>query len=342
MSLRRKVLISAVAVIGVLGCPSRGAAQQGAPVRIRLGTLAPQGTSYHRILQEMGERWRVATNGRVQLTVYAGTMGSEMELVRRMRLGQLQAAALTGVGISEIDQAVSALQEMPMVFRTLDEFEYVRARLEPVLAGRLAERGFVVLFWGDAGWVRFFTRRPAVRPDDFRGLKILVTAGDNQQFDLMRSSGFSPVFLEWSDALTGLQTGMVDVVPTIPYFALSMQFHTVAANMLEVNWMPLVAATIISKRTWDGLSAEAQTAMRTAAAEAGRQFQARGRAESDEAVAAMRRRGLTVVPLPAAAEAEWRTRTERLYPQIRGRMVPADMFDEVLRLVAEYRAARAR
>jgi TRAP-type C4-dicarboxylate transport system substrate-binding protein len=342
MSLRRKVLISAVAVIGVLGCPSRGAAQQGAPTRIRLGTLAPQGTSYHRILQEMGERWRVATNGRVQLTVYAGTMGSEMELVRRMRLGQLQAAALSGVGMSEIDPAVSALQEMPMAFRTLEEYEYVRARLEPVLAARLAERGFVALFWGDAGWVRIFTRRPAVRPDDFRNLKMFVTAGDNDQFDLMRSSGFTPVFLEWSDALTGLQTGMIDGVPTIPYFALSMQYHTVAGYMLEVPWMPLLAATIVSKRTWDGLSAETQAAMRTAAAEAGRQFQARGRAESDEAVAAMRRRGLTVVPLPPAAEAEWRTLSERLYPQIRGRMVPADMFDEVLRLLAEYRAARAR
>jgi len=342
MSLRRKVLISAVAVIGVLGCPSRGAAQQGAPTRIRLGTLAPQGTSYHRILQEMGERWRVATNGQVQLTVYAGTMGSETELVRRMRLGQLQAAAMTGVGMAEIDRAVSALQEMPMVFRTLEEYEYVRARLEPVLAARLAERGFVALFWGDAGWVRFFTRRPAVRPDDFRSLKTFVTAGDNEQFDLMRSSGFSPVFLEWSDALTALQTGMVDVIPTIPYFALSMQFHTVAANMLAVNWMPLLAAMLVSKRTWDGLSTETQAALRAAAVEAGGRFQARGRTESDEAVAAMRRRGLTVVPLPPAAEAEWRTLSERLYPQIRGRMVPADMFDEVLRLVAEYRAARTR
>ena len=342
MSLLRGVLISAATFVGVLGCPTSGAAQQGAPVRIRLGTLAPQGTSYHRILQGMGERWRVATNGQVQLTVYAGTMGSEAELVRRMRLGQLQAAAMTGVGMSEIDPAVSALQEMPMVFRTLEEYEYVRTRLEPVLSARLAERGFVALFWGDAGWVRFFTRRPVVRPDDFRSLKIFVTAGDNEQFDLMRSSGFSPVSLEWSDALTALQTGMVDAVPTIPYFALSMQFHTVAANMLEVNWMPLLAAMLISKRTWDGLPAETQAALRAAAVEAGRQFQARGRTESDEAVAAMRRRGLNVVPLPPTAEGDWRTLSERLYPQIRGRLVPADMFDEVLRLLAEYRAQRAR
>jgi TRAP-type C4-dicarboxylate transport system substrate-binding protein len=229
-----------------------------------------------------------------------------------------------------------------MVFRTLEEFEYARTRMEPVLARRLAERGFVVLFWGDAGWVRFFTRRPAVHPDDFRRLKTFVTAGDNDQFDLMQSAGFSPVSLEWSDALTALQTGMVDVVPIPPYFALSMQFHTVASNMLELNWAPLLGATLISKSTWDGLSAEAQTALRAAAAEAGRQFQARGRAEGDEAVAAMRRRGLTVVPLPPAAEAEWRVLSESFYPRIRGRRVPADMFDEVVRLVTEYRAARVR
>jgi TRAP-type transport system periplasmic protein len=341
MKLWRGALVPAAAVL-VLGAAARPAVAQSAPVRLRLGTLAPQGTSYHRILQQMGERWRTATNGQVQTTVYAGTMGSEAELVRRMRLGQLQAAALTGVGMTEIDRAVAALQEMPMVFRTLEEYEYVRARLEPVLAARLAEKGFVALFWGDAGWIRLFTRRPAVRPDDFRPLKIFVTAGDNEQFDLMRSSGFSPVFLDWSDALTALQTGMLDAVPTIPYFALSMQFNSVASYMLELPWMPLLGATLISKRTWDGLTPEVQAAMRTAAAEAGRQFQARGRSESDSAVAAMRRRGLTVEPLPPAAEAEWRTLSERLYPQIRGRMVPADMFDEVLRILAEYRRSHPR
>jgi hypothetical protein len=59
-------------------------------------------------------------------------------------------------------------------------------------------------------------------------------------------------------------------------------------------------------------------------------------------VAAMRRRGLTVVPVPPAAEAEWRTLSESFWPRIRGRMVPADMFDEVQRVVAEYRASHPR
>ena len=311
------------------------------PTRIRLGTLAPQGSSYHRILQEMAERCRTATNGQVQITVYAGTMGSEAELVRRMRLGQLQAGTLTAVGLRDIDPAVSALEQMPMMFRNLDEVEFVRSRLEPELARRLAEHGFVVLFWGDTGWVRFFMREPVTRPEEFRRLKIFVTSGETDQFDMMRSAGYQPVSLEWSDALTALQTGMIDAVPTIPYFALAMQFHTVAKYMLELNWAPLVGATIVSRRAWEALTPEQRAAVQQAATEAGRQFMLRGRAENDEAVAAMRSRGLRVLPVTPEVEAQWRTTSESFYPRIRGPMVPADMFDEVVRLLNEYRARPA-
>jgi TRAP-type C4-dicarboxylate transport system substrate-binding protein len=156
----------------------------------------------------------------------------------------------------------------------------------------------------------------------------------------MRSSGFTPVLLDWADALTALQTGMLDAVPTSPYFALSMQFHTVASHMLEVDWAPLVGALVITKRTWDGLSPERQNVMRATAVEAGKKFQARGRAESDEAVAAMKRRGLSVSTPSPADVAEWRKLSESFYPNIRGTMVPAEMFDEVVRLLAEYRASR--
>lgn len=329
-------------VLAVLLCAPLGSldarAQNFAAQRVRLGTLAPQGTSYHRILLEMGEQWRNGTGGKVQMTVYAGTMGSEVEVVRRMRLGQLQAGTLTVIGLREIDPAVSALQQMPMMFRSLAELEYVRGQLEPKLAERLAERGFHVLFWGDAGWVRYFSRHPAVMPDDFRRMKVFVTAGDTKQLDLMKSAGYQPVSLEWTDALTALQTGMIDAVPTIPYFALAGQYYSVAKHMLEVNWAPLVGATIISKRAWDAFSPETQVVLREAAAAAGVKFQESGRTESDEAVAAMQKRGLTVTPMTPAAEDAWRRMAEGFYPELRGSMVPADMFDEVVRLLAEYRA----
>ena len=310
-----------------------------APIRIRLGTLAPQGSSYHRILQEMGEKWKTATNGRVQTTIYAGTMGSELELVRRMRATQLHAAAITVQGISSIDPGVAALQSMPMMFRSLDEVDHVKTALGPKLAQRLEAKGFKVLFWGDAGWVRFFSRDKVTHPADLKRQKTFVTAGETEQFDLMKGAGYSPVALEWADALTGLQTKMIDAVPIIPYFALATQVYTVANHMLDLNWAPVVGALVLDKRTWDALPADIQTAMMTIATESGKQFQAQGRKEADEATAAMQKRGLNVVPVTGPLLTEWRTATEALYPKIRGGMVPADMFDEVVKILSEYRRA---
>jgi TRAP-type C4-dicarboxylate transport system substrate-binding protein len=321
-------------VVAALVAPSDAVAQ----TRIRIGTLAPQGTSYHRALLEMASKWQAATNGRVQVTIYPGTMGGEPELIRRMRLHQLQAAALTTTGVAAIDPGAGALQLMPMMFRDLNEVDYVREKLGPVLTQRLAQQGYVALFWADAGWVRYFSRDRVGTPDDLKKQKIFVTAGETQQFDMMKKLGFNPVALEWTDALTSLQTHMIDAVPTIPYFALAMQMNTVERYMVDVNWLPLVGALIVSKPTWDALSPADQQAMRTAAAEAGKQFQARGRQESDEAIAAMQKRGLTVVQPTAAELQQWRTLSTQLYPMIRGSLVPADMFDEVVRLLGEYRA----
>jgi TRAP-type C4-dicarboxylate transport system substrate-binding protein len=312
-----------------------------AQTRIRLATLVPSGTSYHHSLQAMGAKWKQASGGTVSLTIYAdGTMGSEEETVRRMRVGQLQAAVLTVTGLSEIDPSVSALQEMPLMFRSLDEAAYVRAKQAPDLERRLAEKGFVVLFWTDAGWVRFFSKEPGILPQDFRKMKILVSAGDNDQSEIMKAAGYNPVLLEWSDALTGLQTGMVDAIDTVPLHALTSQFFQVTHHMLEVNWLPLVGALIVTKPTWDALPPAEREAMLHAAAECGQEFQTQGRQENQEALEAMKKRGLQVHAVDPEAEKEWRQFAEGVYPKIRGRMVPADMFDEVVQILRDYRAGQ--
>lgn len=310
--------------------------------RVRLATLVPHGSSIHHSLQAMGEAWRQAPGG-VTLTIYTdGTMGSEPDMVRRMRVGQIQAATLTVGGLSEIDPAVSALQKMPMMFHSLDEVDFVRSKLQPELEKRLLDKGFVVLFWGDAGWVRFFSKQPALRPEEFKPMKVFVTAGDKDETEIMKAAGYKPVPLEWSDALTSLRTGLIDAVPTLPFYALAGQFDTAAPHMLEVNWVPLVGATIITKKAWDAIPGVTQEALLRAAAEAGRKIQARNREESNEAVEAMRKRGLRVHALSPQDEAEWRRFAAETYPKVRGRMVPAEMFDEVEHLLLEYRSSQGK
>lgn len=287
----------------------------------------------------MGAKWKQASNGAITLTLYGGgTMGSEDEIVRRMRIGQLQAAVLTAAGLSEIDPSVAALQKMPLMYRSLDEAAYVREKLAPDLERRLAEKGFVVLFWGDGGWVRLFTKNPGMLPRDFKTMKIFVTANDVALSELYKTAGFHPVLLEWSDVLTSLQTGIVDAVPTLPFHALTNQFYLSTHNMLALDWLPLVGALIVTKKSWEALQPAQRDAMLKSAAECGRELQEQGRKENQESVEAMQKRGLQVHSVDKEAEAEWRRFSEGLYPNIRGNIVPAEMFDKVVQILHEYRA----
>jgi TRAP-type C4-dicarboxylate transport system substrate-binding protein len=318
-------------------------AAQERPATIRLATVMPSGTSYHQILQQMGQAWRQAPGGGVTLTIYAGgSMGGEADIVRRMRQGQLQAAMLSVVGLSDIDKSVTALSLMPMMFRSMEEVDYIREQLRPDLEKRLLEKGFVALLWGDTGWVRLFSKEPVVRPPDLKKLPLFVWSGDNYQSDLMKTMGFQPIPLETSDILPGLQTGLISAVPMPPFHALATQVYGPAPHMLELNWVPLVGATVITSKAWEAVPAASREALKKAAEEAGAQMRARGRKEAVESVQTMTRRGLkTHAPSPEV-EAEWRRMAEEVYPKIRGGVVPAGMFDKAQRLLADYRAGKGK
>lgn len=312
-----------------------------AQTRIRLGTLLPQGTSQYQVLEKMGQDWRNATNGGVTLTIYGGgAMGSEDDSVRRMRIGQLQAATLSVSGLSEIDPVVGALEKIPMLYRSLDEEDYVRTKMAAEMERRLEQKGFVVLFWADAGWIQIFSRQAITRPDDLKKTKVFVTADDKDEVEIVKSLRIQAVPLEWTDVLISLQTGLVDAVPSTPFLCLAGQFDLPAKHLLQLNYVPLVGATVITKKAWDTLTPIQQEAMRKAAVEAGKQMQIKSRAESDAAVEAMKKRGLQVHPVPPEAEAEWRQFLEGVYPKMRGTMIPPEIFDEVQRLLADYRAGQ--
>lgn len=321
-----------------LAVPRLGAA----PTTIKLGTLVPVGTSYHKALMALGSTWNRDSNGSVSLRIYAGgKAGGEAEMVGLMMENNLQAALLTGVGLAEIDRNVTGLQYMPMVFRSLEELDYVAQRLQPDLEERLRRKGFVVLFWTDAGWIRFFSKKPVLHPQDLQKLKLFSWAGDAEQAELAKLAGFHPVLIETADIVPSLQTGLIEAVPLPPFFALASQVDTRAPHMLEVNWAPLIGACVVRQATWEKLSPELRQKLLLEAQKTGAEVKAAARRESTESVAAMQKRGLQVSRATPEVEEEWRQIFEPMYPKIRGRLVPAEIFDRALSLVAEYRAAKA-
>jgi TRAP-type C4-dicarboxylate transport system substrate-binding protein len=311
------------------------------PVRVNLGTLAPRGSSYHQALQQLGEEWRKATDGSVKLVIYTdGTQGSEADMVRLMRVGTLQAGLLTVLGLSTIEPAVTGLQNMPLVFHNLDEFDHALSVMRPELEKRMRAHGFETLFWVDSGWIHFFTVTKAITPQDLAKQKLLVVA-DPKQVEIMRAIGQNPVPLESNDIPAALQTGLITALSVPPIYALATQLDRKANHMLRLNYAPLLGAAVVTTSTWEKIPADKRATLMEAAQVAGQAIRERSRKESNDAIAAMIARGLTVHDVTPEALAEWEKTVRSVYPMIRGSLVPAEVFAEVMRIVKEYRAAHA-
>jgi TRAP-type C4-dicarboxylate transport system substrate-binding protein len=315
------------------------------PIEIKMATLAPKDSPWCDVLVHMGERWKTISNGRVKLIIFAGgSMGDEPDTVNKLRISSIQAVALTGAGMGEIEKGVAALQ-IPMMFDSYEELDYVRDRLAPKLEKRIEDHGYIVLNWGDAGWVHFFSDKPVTRLADLRKLKMFSWAGSNDELELWKANGFHPQSLPATEILTSLTTGLIDVIPTTPLYALWNQCFTLAKYMNDVKWAPLIGATLVSKAVWEKIPEAQRGPMLQAARDSGQELRSGIRDMGDKAIAAMTAgiRGkmtskLIVVHANDADLADWRKQTESVYPKMRGSIIPADLFDEVRSLRDQYRA----
>ncbi|MCK6550321.1 TRAP transporter substrate-binding protein DctP [Myxococcota bacterium] len=335
----RTTLFASVAALAVALAPAAEAKE----VKIKLGTLAPEGSPWFNILKRMGQRIEEATNREVKLTIFAGGVaGDEGDMVRKMRIGQLHAATITSIGLAKISREPLALQT-PMMIESYDELDYVRDKIGPKMAADMEKEGFVVLTWGDAGWVHFFGKvEGAMMPDDFKKQKLFVWSGDPEAERAWKSAKFNTVPLSATDVLAGLKTGLVEAYSTAPIYALAANWYEPAKNMLKLNWTPLNGATVVTKKQWEQISPEHRAKILQIAAEEGAALRAEVRQRGDESIKAMVARGLKVTEPTAQAIEAWKKTAEMAYPEIRGKVVPEAYFDEVQRLTKEYRAQKKK
>jgi TRAP-type C4-dicarboxylate transport system substrate-binding protein len=302
---------------------------------IKLATLVPEGSVWDKALREMGEGWKRSSDGRVTLRIYpGGVAGSEDDVLRKMRIGQLQAGTLTTVGLEALDPAFKVLT-VPLFYESYEEFFFVLAGLAPELERRLEAQGFVLLHWGHGGWVHFFSRKPVVSTADLRSLKIFVTAGSQDMVSWWTRNGFDPVALSPTDIMTGLQTGMIDVLPTTPLAALSLQWFRQTPFMNDLGLAPLSGATIVSKRVWEGLEEDDRRALLRIARDVEVRLKEEIPLQDRQAVEEMKERGLEVttgVDLP-----DWKKAAGDFSSSMRGSLVPEEIFDLAEELRREFR-----
>ncbi len=318
------------------------AARSADTVTIKIGTILPKGTTGHARLMAIRSEWARLSDGKVNLVPMAGSADGEHQIIRHVRNERLQAALVSAVGLAQIDRSATCLQLIPLAFRDWREVDHVRERIRGDLEGVLHQKGFQVLFWADAGWVRFFSKTPAVRPADMKPMKMFVWTGDPQQLKILRDLGYDPVGLETENILPSLMTGAINVVPVPPFLANAAQYTKYVRHMVDIHWAPIVGAAVVQREVWEKIPAALRPKLLAAAAKEGELLRKQMRAEDDDAIVAMernQRHPLTVHRVTPAIAAEWRALVENVYPDVRGTMVPAGLFDRVQKHLAEFRAA---
>ena len=333
-------LAAAAIALSVIASVDARTPQGGAPIVIKVGTLAPEGTPWYDVIQEVGAKWKKASGGRITFTIFpSGQQGDEPDMIRKMRIGQLQMGAFTTVGLETITPEMSALW-IPLLFKNYEELDYVRGKLDARLEKALGDKGFVVLNWGDAGWMKYFAKKPIPNLKALQDQKLFTWGGDANSTEMYKDAGFKVVPLAPTEILTSLQTGMIEAFPAPATAALANQWFGLAKNMLDIKFAPVVGGTIITKKAWDLIDPALRPTLMQLARETGAKFTPQIRKLETDAIDAMVKRGLKVYTPTPEAEKEWQQMADRFYPKIRGTIVPADLFDEVRRMVAEYRALK--
>jgi len=331
--------LSLFAVVAALALPLSVSAQT---VTIKLGTMAPDGSTWHNLLKEMGEKWSAQSGGKVKLKIYAGGVaGNEGDMVRKLRVGQLNAAAISVVGLHDIETSPQCLSAPGMV-EGQAEHDHLFEKMTPILDKRLDEKGFVVLTWGDTGSVRLFFNKDVKTFQDMKGVRMFAWAGDPSASKSLELGGFQPVVISSTDILPSLQTGMIQSFATAPIMAFTARWYESAKWMVSDSWGHLPGATIVTKSVWEKIPAELRPQMMATAREIGLKVNAEVLRMEGDAIVQMKKNGLKVVELSAADKVLWAQTAEKMWPAVRGGVCTEAAFDEIKKVRDDYRAAKAK
>ena len=309
-------------------------------VSLRLGTVAPKASPWVDELQRMGQSWANATSKRVRFVAF-GDLPSESSVITRLGTQGLELAALSVVGLAEIDEAFNVLG-VPFFFESDAELMHVLNKLTPVFTQRLEAKRLHLMLWGHGGWVQVFSKTPIRSVADLQRARLFTSEGSPKTVQWYTANGFHPVPLPPGEIPKQLKLpmGAIDATPAVPPLALSMQFYRDAPYMLDIRVAPLVAGVLMNDAAWNRLSTDDRARMIDVARATEQRLFADAQTLDARHVAEMRASGLKIVALDRAAAAEFRATADRLTVTQRGTMIPPDIYDLAVRERDAYRRAR--
>ena len=298
--MNKAVKITSVAILSMLF--SVGVAAK----TLKFATLAPAGTTWMKEMKAGADKVKKRTDGRVKLKFYpGGVMGNDQSVHRKIKIGQLHGGAFTQGGLAQVNSSIQAMG-LPMLFRSLEEVDYVRERMDPVLKQEMEASGFVLLGISEGGFARILSKQPMQDLEALRNSKVWVPEGDRVGLAVFEGLGITPISLPISDVFTGLQTGLIETVPVNPTSAIAFQWHTSTAYMTDIPITFLIGLLAVTKSEFDKLSAEDQVVLREEMGAVFERLDELNRIDNQAAKEALQQQGIIfVMPNPGEAE-RWR------------------------------------
>lgn len=303
---------------------------------IKLGTVAPAGSLWDIKLREIASEWKKITNGEVQLKLYlGGTVGDEDNMIRAMKVGGLNACAITAQGLKEIASDTFAMC-LPYIVKDDDEFEYVFDKVKGDFEQILEKQGFVTLGWAMTGWVNFFSRDPVVGPEDLKKEKIAIDT-DSRISKIWTELGFRAIPLSFNDLVASLYSGMIDALYVTPLAASAMGVAKTAPNMCAYKIAPVYCAFIVEKKAWNRVPAKYREPLKERTAEIAGEFYGIMQADEAKALEVMKKNGLKVNEVSDAVAQEWLKLSIDGSEAFSRELISKDLYDKIIAIVNEYR-----
>ncbi|MBI5245069.1 MAG: TRAP transporter substrate-binding protein DctP [Elusimicrobia bacterium] len=330
---------SSIFLLAALAAPPSWAVARA--TEIKFATLAPEGTNAMKLMRAVDEDVRSKTQGEVAFKFYPnGRLGDEIDMVRKIRLGQLHAGGFTGVGLGEIAPEVRIL-DAPWFFRDAKEVDHICAAFAKDFEHAFESKGFILLGWTEVGFVYVFSKAPVRSAADMRKLKLWVWEGDPLAGAAFKALGIHPIPLSITDVNTSLETGLIDSVYTSPLYAIALQWNEKTKNLFSLPLANASGAVLLSKKVFDSLPEERRQILLAAARTHLRKLNELTRRENAAAFETLKKQGMRINPAASAQEAAVFDEAGRKARQeLVGRLYSADFLARLEGALAEFRAKK--
>ena len=309
---------------------------------IRFATLAPEGSAWMVTMRALDEEIRRESGGELGFKFYPNmAMGDEKDVIRKIRLGQVNAAGFTGLGLGQIFPEVRIL-ELPYIFNSTEEIDYITEKLNQYFSSGFAEKGFVLLGWADVGWIYFLANKPVAEPKDLKGTKVWMWQGDPLAQAFFAELGKSPISLPITDVHLSIQTGMIDAVYCSPLAALVLQWFTRVKYISDIPFTNSIGAVLIDKRVFDELDPAHQKLLLEKSRYKLKNLLQKTREDNRLSYQQLLKEGLKQVPSNDQQREQMRQIGLRVQDRLAGDLYPEELLNNLRLLLEEYRSETSK